>query len=278
MTLDDSALKSLRSRETRASATRSGCLSAETLARAASGGLGLGERAGVADHLAACADCAEELRLIEPFGAWAERSAAALGRSSGTARLGPGRVWVRPFWQFVSAAALLIVCGALAMWNVALHRENRELQARAAIPARATDVALAPQDAVRDTVAYSRPHVNVPIVDLQPDALRGAADSGKATASVSEEAELVTLILNSDSRESSGVYTLNVLDAQGRSIWKSEALEKTPYQTFTIALSPRALGAGVYRLELSHSAGDRRKPLETYSLRIEPPRAKDQGR
>lgn len=297
MSLDESGLKDVWT-----GATRTGCLSAETLGLAARGELGILERAAVADHLSGCSDCAEELRLIEPLSAFAERSAVALGRPAAT--VDPVRGWAVPAWQYAMAAALLLAigtAGALAMWNVALQRENRELTGRVAVAPRGTDVPVSPstappvQPAVapdgrsspaapppagvpRDVAALTEPQVNVPIVDLQPDALRGAADSQRAVARVSADAALVTLILNSDIRQSSGVYALDVIDAQGRSIWRSETLEKTSYNTFTIALSPRGLGAGIYRLELSRLTGTRRTSLESYGLRIEPARSPGRGR
>jgi hypothetical protein len=231
---------------------RDGCLPADTLGRAARGELGLLERGRVADHLASCIDCAEELKLIEPLGAWAERSAEALGRSPAPSFAG---AW-RPAWQ-LATAALLVAAGGLLLWNLALQRENRELLARA-IPAPAAAPA---------TAAAPELYANSVIVDLQTDALR----SGRAAAAgaVPATAGLVTVILNSELRDTSRDYRLDLVDAGGRSLWQSEALRLTPFGTFTLSFSPAAFGPGQYRLEISRQSGGRQEIVETYALRIE---------
>jgi hypothetical protein len=236
--------------------TRDGCLPADTLGRAARGELGLLERGRVADHLASCGDCAEELKLIEPLGAWAERSVATLGRSASPAFAG---AWL-PAWQ-LAAAALLVVAGGLLLWNMALQRENRELVARV-VPAAAPAAAPAPA-----TAAAPELFANSVIVDLQTDALR----SGRAAAAeaVPATAGLVTVILNSELRYTSREYRLDLVDANGRSRWHSDALHLTPFGTFTLSFSPAALGPGQYRLEISRPSGGRQEIVETYALRIE---------
>lgn len=231
---------------------RDGCLPADTLGRAARGELGPLERGRVADHLASCGDCAEELKLIAPLGAWAERSVATLGRSPSPAFAG---AWL-PAWQ-LATAALLVVAGGLLLWNMALQRENRELVARA-VPAAAPAPA---------TAAAPELYANSVIVDLQTDALR----SGRAAAAgaVPATAALVTVILNSELRNTSHGYRLDLVDATGRSLWQSDALHLTPFGTFTLSFAPAAFGPGQYRLEISRQSGERQETVETYALRIE---------
>lgn len=238
------------------SKARDGCLPADTLGRAARGELGLLERGRVADHLASCGDCAEELKLIEPLGAWAERSAEALGRPAVAAFTGS---W-RPAWQW-AAAALLVVAGGLLLWNLALQRENRELLARAT-PAPAAATAPAPS-----TAAPPELYANSVIVDLQTDALRSGR--GAAAGAVPATAGLVTVILNSELRDSSPAYRLDLVHADGRLLWQSDALRLTPFGTFTLSFSPAAFGPGQYRLEISRPSGGRQEIVETYALRIE---------
>lgn len=235
---------------------RDGCLPADTLGRAARGELGLFERGRVADHLASCPDCAEELKLIEPFGAWAERSAKALGRSPAPSVAGG---W-RPAWQ-LATAALLIAAGGLLLWNLTLQRENRELLARAT-PARAAAAAPSPA-----TAAAPELHPNSLIVDLQTDALR----SGRAAAAVAVPATagLVTVILNSELRDTGRDYRLDLVDANGRSRWQTDALRLTPFGTFTLSFSPAVFGPGEYHLQIWRQSGERHQIVETYALRIE---------
>jgi hypothetical protein len=51
-----------------------GCPPAETLARAMSGSLPRDEAEAMADHLAECADCAEDAQALRNLESWAERA------------------------------------------------------------------------------------------------------------------------------------------------------------------------------------------------------------
>lgn len=249
----------MRERETRA-ATRDGCLSADVLAKTARGELGAAERERVTDHLATCADCSEELKLIAPLQAWSERTAVAYGREPQSAT---GTPWL---WAWRLATVLLVVAaGGMLAWNLVLRQEKADVIATAFPPQ------VVPNAPIGDRSLPSsiRGAVNVPILDLQADALR-SADPGRPVASVTADAALVTLILASDSRDTTAVYRLDVVNATGQAVWESEALRMTPYNTFTLALSPRELGVGVFHLQLFRVNGDRREPIERYSLRVDP--------
>lgn len=259
MKTSESQLKAIRERGTRA-ASREGCLSADVLAMTARGEIGAAERERVADHLATCADCSEELKLIGPLQAWSERTAVAYGREPQSAA---GTPWL---WAWQLATVLLVVAaGGMLAWNMVLRQEKADLIATATPP---QIVPIAP---IGDPTlpASIRGAVNVPILDLQADALRGAAP-GRPVASVPADAPLVTLILATDSRNTAAIYRLDVVNAAGQAVWESEALRMTPYNTFTLALSPRELGAGVFHLQLFRVNGDRREPIERYSLRVDP--------
>lgn len=259
MKVNESELKAMRALGARP-VTREGCLPADTIAQAARNELASSDRARVAEHLAACADCAEELELIRPLQAWAERTAGAYGHVT---RPAAGGSWMWA-WQ-LSSITLAVAVGAMLVWNLALRRDRTELMAR---------VAAGPQPAIVVTApppSTIRGDVNVPILDLHSDALR----SGGAPAtigSVSTDVGLVTLILNSDSRDTGARFGVDITDASGRVVWTSTSLKMTPFNTFTIALSPGALGAGVFRLQLFRIAGEQRTAIEQYSLRIESPR------
>ena len=255
MTLDEARLKALRQQDTRR-ASREGCLSADLLAMAADNTLPSSERARVADHLAACADCAEELQLIRPLQAWSERTAETYGRAPRpSADRGP-LVWV---WQLASLI-LVVAVGALLAWNVALRQDNLELVADRNIAPAPVPVTTAPAVPAMQTA------VNVPIIDLQTDAFRSG--TGGAVPAAPADALLATLILATDLRDASGAYRLAVVDAGGRTVWQSDALTMTEFNTFTVAVSPRELGAGLFRLELSRPGATR--PLHVYQLRIAP--------
>lgn len=232
---------------------RQDCLPAGTIAKAARGELSTFERGRVADHLAHCADCSEDLKLIEPLRAWAERSAVALGHP-------PTASATQAPWRWAAAAAVMIA-SVVTMWNVALQRENRELTARvttaAAASSRPAPVAAAPA-----LIANSL------IIDVHSDALRSGAST---PVSVPADATLVTLILNSDLRAADRPYRLEIVTAAGTSIWSTDTARLGDYHTFTVSLSPRELGAGDYRLDISQTQDGRTQRLERYLLRIQPP-------
>src|SRR5262245_50509704 len=106
----------LRAAAVRPAGARASCPSSETLASAAAGGLEGPDREALLEHLGGCQDCAEELRLLAPFGPWADAAAARLqdGR--------PVRDRARPWWSRppVWAAAALVVLGLPLLL---LHRE-----------------------------------------------------------------------------------------------------------------------------------------------------------
>lgn len=77
---------------------RSTCPAPEALAEAASGSFGATSRDALADHLVACADCAEEYRLrgsVEPSSEGAPRPSPRLGA-------------LRWHWGWMAAAAVLV--------------------------------------------------------------------------------------------------------------------------------------------------------------------------
>jgi TolA-binding protein len=106
MKTDESSLKSIRSHETRAR-SREDCLSADVLAAIAAGQLSGSDRDRAADHLASCADCAEELQLLQPLQAWSERTAAAYGREPQTKTRS---TWISA-WQLAAVTVVIAVVG-----------------------------------------------------------------------------------------------------------------------------------------------------------------------
>jgi hypothetical protein len=93
--------------------TRAACPSPEDLAEATAGGLEDGRRQAVLAHVAGCADCAQEGRLVAPLHEW---SAAAAAEARGAAAKPARPLWSRwPVWA--AAAALLLVALPLVPWR-----------------------------------------------------------------------------------------------------------------------------------------------------------------
>lgn len=306
MRLSSEELRSLYQQETgRPARGRAECLAADVLLRAAAGESGQAEREEVARHLIACADCAQEYRLVREFKPWADRVAAAGGPEPSavkeTAAPRPRR-WPRlraTLWPqgapYALAAALLVVSLALGGWVTSLRRENNRLKAspdpapvtaeasrqealREESARRAQQLAEATRRAeqgeaqiaeLRRTVdELSRPQPNVPITDLEPrDSAR--AGGGAATAvEVEPAAPFFTLILHVDGEPSHASFTLEVVDARGQRLWRVPGLRKSRLNTFTVALPRRQLPAGEYRLKLYGLRAGRREPVAEYQMRV----------
>jgi hypothetical protein len=144
MRLNSEDLRELYQRETARSTRRSdaGCLTEETLARAAAGELSQSERERTADHLASCSDCAREFRAIRSLRSLADSASAddsvqpipfpgsENGQSRAVAieplaRIGSRRVSF--YFPYAVAAASLVLSLALGAFLISKLRENQRL-------------------------------------------------------------------------------------------------------------------------------------------------------
>lgn len=112
----------------------------------------------------------------------------------------------------------------------------------------------------------SEPQINPVVRDLYlSDAPRSVAGTG--FNEVPAEAGL-TLILNSSEPRSFPEYLLAVEDASGTEIWRRQGIERSPFDTFTVALPGRFLPPGDYRLRLYGREGAGWTPIEEFPLRV----------
>jgi hypothetical protein len=110
---------------------RDRCPSPEVLAEAASGSFGAMPREALADHLVACADCAEEYRL--------RGAADAAGEEAPGPRRRPRLVPLRPGWAWAAAAAVLLAVVAVPLLRTpgtgpANVRTSHALEIRSVVP------------------------------------------------------------------------------------------------------------------------------------------------
>jgi hypothetical protein len=121
------------------------CLDAETLALAAADELDKAERQRVVTHLAECADCAEEFKMIVPLKSWAEAAARGVTepvaipsfRPEVLAQHSRPRGWRARFGDllvparlaYAMAALFLILSVAIVFWAVSLQKERRTVAA-----------------------------------------------------------------------------------------------------------------------------------------------------
>jgi len=114
----------------------------------------------------------------------------------------------------------------------------------------------------------SRPQLNAPIVNLEPQAsVRGAATNAPVVE-VPSGANIFTVVLNLSGQQAFSSYALDISDQGGKVIWQGRGLRKSEYNTFTVALARRLLPAGQYHLKLYGSGGGERKLVEEFAVRI----------
>jgi hypothetical protein len=124
---------------------------------------------------------------------------------------------------------------------------------------------------LRQTVnELSQPQLNVPIEDLDPRrvASRDGQQDSTRTIDVPAGARFFTLILNLAGESSHSRYEVEIKDQRGTLIWQAPGLQKTEFNTFTLALSRPLFPAGQYRIRLFGLRGGHRELVEEYTVRI----------
>jgi hypothetical protein len=114
----------------------------------------------------------------------------------------------------------------------------------------------------------SRPQVNTPIIDLDLQNTRSAADRAVKTVTAPKGGTLFTVILHADDGPSYSEYALEILDARGRQIRRVRGLRRSPEDTFIVSLSRRLLPAGRYRLRLYGLYAGGSKAAGDYLIRV----------
>jgi hypothetical protein len=285
---------------------RTECLSAEEMMRAAEGRISQAERERVTGHLRACADCAEEYRVVPSLKPWAETVAASVGepgpefkgavdalRSGWRERLA---AFLSPaVFSYAIAVALLIVSVALGVWAVSLYLENQRFAAgvNQQLNERDRDLAAAAESLAkvrqqaeeaarrserqemqiaelrRNIDELSLPQINVPIYDIESKPDRGPGQSAPATVDVLAGTNLFTLILHSTDKRSFSNYAMEAIDGNGQVLWRGQGLRKSENYTFTVILARRLFTSGQYRIKLYGLRGGKREMVEDYLVRIQ---------
>ena len=126
MKLSDEELKSLYSGQTaRTVRGDADCLADEAMLLAAEGKLNQDERGRIADHLAACSDCADEYRTIVSLKRLVDQSISSEKLEESKPAL--GRIENNRFaarLSFAAAASLLLISIALFVWAARLRTER----------------------------------------------------------------------------------------------------------------------------------------------------------
>jgi hypothetical protein len=308
MKLTSDEMRSLYQRQSaRSVAGCASCLSEDIMVHAATGELNQADREMISDHLTVCSDCAEEYRLLRRLKPLIEQAALlnhseirpVMERQDEEARvlspqLGFPRRFIGNFSfgiaAYAGAAAFLVVGMTCVVLIISLKRHNAELTAKlkdqvsrrdqASQSAAETTRRLAETSRLseqrqreitelrRSLEDFSRPQVNAPIVDLDLQNVRSAADGAVKTVTVPKGGTLFTVILHVDDGPSYSKYALEILDGQGRQIRRMKGLYRGPADTLVVSLSRRLLPAGRYRLRLYGLYIGGSKAVGDYPIRV----------
>jgi hypothetical protein len=191
---------------------------------------------------------------------------------------------------YVIIAALLFISLACVAWVISLRRENLRMTARLEdqlsnrdqtsqslaetrrqleeVTRRAEEQQKEIAEMRRSVDDLSRPQVNVPITDLELQNVRGGAGSAVTTVTAQADANLFMLILHIAAESAFSDYALEVLDGQGRRVWRAQGLRRSQADTFTVTLQRRLLPAGQYRLRLYGLRAGRSEAIGDYAIRV----------
>jgi hypothetical protein len=224
------------------------------------------ERQHALEHVTTCASCGaiyRALRLLETEARAFDPGVPAAPHVAAESSF--GGVDARKSWfvgrQLAAAMLALVAIGALAWWNVSLRRANARLETTLA---RANNSEIT--ELRRRLAAASAPQLNVPLVSLEPDALRG--EPGAATVVLPADANLVTIVLNTADDRDYQDHELRILDGRGSRVWSGRGLRKSARNTFTLSVPRDVLGVGEYRLELTGLRDGQAGTVQAYQLRV----------
>ncbi len=112
----------------------------------------------------------------------------------------------------------------------------------------------------------SQPQLEVPIIDLDPSAVRGGSSGPTTTIDIPPTANSFTLILNF-SGESYPAYGVEILDAGGRGVWSGQVRAKGR-RSINLTLSRSLVASGRYLIKLSGLKDGRKERVAEYPLQV----------
>lgn len=264
----------------------------ETLEAFAEGALPPEEEKRVRDHLPLCRDCTDfvlalgeglpasgesgEVPAEQVESAWSD-----LQEEIRRAQPAPPP-FANPRWPLLLAAALALLAVGLSVWCLELRLENLRLaeQARSGSTAtrsvseqlaeekrRVTDQSRQIAELRRSLEETLRPRINTPIFDLAPRSRRSGGAPGESVLEIPASADLFTLVLEPENSRPYPAYSVEILDAQGKLLWRLEGLTRSEFGNFTVTLARDALPVGEIQLRLYGVAHVRNAEIGEYSLR-----------
>jgi hypothetical protein len=123
---------------------------------------------------------------------------------------------------------------------------------------------------LRQTVTeLSRPQLDAPIEDLYPsDQTRGNTTGDPARIEAPPTANIITLILNITGQPSHSTYAVEILDSNGKQVWRGQRERKGPDHAVNLTLARQMIPAGRYLIKLYGLRDGKQQPVADYHALI----------
>jgi hypothetical protein len=123
---------------------------------------------------------------------------------------------------------------------------------------------------LRQTVTeLSRPQLDAPIVDLDPsDQTRGNTTGDTARIEAPPTANIITLILNFTGQPSHSVYAVEILDSNGKQVWRGQRALNGPDHAVNLTIARRMIPAGRYLIKLYGLRDGKQESVADYPVLI----------
>lgn len=211
------------------------------------------------------------------------------------------RLNLAPKWRMnavtgAAIAAMLLVVLALGIWVLRqrsqeqnltaqlarIRQENAELQTNQQnLAARTKELeeqnlqlqerARTAQSGTPESNTVSKPELNPPIYDLYPRDFtqRSGGQNEVNRIKVPVSANSIILILNGEGLAGASNYGVEIVNDQGKSIWRARGLIKSQLGNLTLKIDRSFIGPGTYRLKLYGPESWSAKALAEYVMRVE---------
>jgi hypothetical protein len=238
-------------------------------------------------HLADCARCAEassdmrdffgsprdsepEVSEIEMARAW-----KAMARRIAAGQELPS--WSLTRSTFALAASVVVAVG-LGVATLHLETQNRELEGllstrESRLEELETENQRLQESGSRfaaELAELKRPQPNAPLFDLfsQEWVQRSGGQDAAAEISLPRGARNYVLILSGEGQRRVGEHALEILDGEGKTVWRGEGLRPDSQGNFVITLDRSFLSDGEYRFALFGKRGDELVRVAEYAVRV----------
>jgi hypothetical protein len=231
-------------------------------------------------HLIACPACRERLRdvadffepiredeealpVVDPESEWNRLWLRVEGASGATKKQPVPIRSSTPRWMMAMAACLVIGLSLTVVWALGWRGQLRQIEA---------ENRRLRQESERDQqqIAQLRaPRANVSIHDVfSADSISRSAGAGTVNRVAVPGGAAFTLILNGEGVRNLPEYAIEIMDGQGRSVWKAQGLKRGALGNFALTFDSSFLAPGEYRLRLAGKTNAGYEPLTEYRVAI----------